>query len=212
MQITLLMDNPKSWFYKYAEDLKKSLEEKGHEVFLTHSTDDVHTGELAFFLSCEKIIKKDIRDKNKHSLVVHSSDLPQGKGWSPMTWSILEGKSEITNTLFEAVDAVDAGEIYMQNKIQFEGHELLGELHQKQGEKINELILDFVDKYPKVVGKEQTGEESFYEKRSAKDSELDVEKTIAEQFDLLRVVDNEKYPAFFEYNGKKYILKIYKEE
>ncbi|OGH82513.1 MAG: hypothetical protein A3F93_00535 [Candidatus Magasanikbacteria bacterium RIFCSPLOWO2_12_FULL_34_7] len=144
--------------------------------------------------------------------MVHSSDLPNGKGWSPMTWSILEGKSEITNTLFEAVDAVDAGNIYMQNQIKFEGHELLSELHQKQGEKINELILDFVDKYPSVDGKPQSGEESFYKKRSDEDSELDTEKTLAEQFNLLRVVDNEKYPAFFEYKGKKYILKIYKEE
>ncbi|OGH59392.1 MAG: hypothetical protein A2725_01015 [Candidatus Magasanikbacteria bacterium RIFCSPHIGHO2_01_FULL_33_34] len=212
MKITLLMDNPKSWFYKYTKDLKNILEERGHEVFLVHTIDEVQNGELAFFLSCEKIIKKEIRDLSKLSLVVHSSDLPNGKGWSPMTWSILEGKSEITNTLFEAVDAVDAGNIYMQNQIKFEGHELLSELHQKQGEKINELILDFVDKYPSVDGKPQSGEESFYKKRSDEDSELDTEKTLAEQFNLLRVVDNEKYPAFFEYKGKKYILKIYKEE
>ena len=52
------------------------------------------------------MIKDDIIDLSKHSLVVHSSNLPQGKGWSPMTWQIIEGKNKITNTLFEAVSAV----------------------------------------------------------------------------------------------------------
>lgn len=32
-----------------------------------------------------------------------------------------------------------------------------------------------------------------------------------EQFNLLRIADNENYPAFFILNGQKYILKIYKE-
>ena len=39
-----------------------------------------------------------------------------------------------------------------------------------------------------------------------------VDKTIKEQFNLLRVVDNEKYPAFFDYSGTRYLLKIYKAE
>jgi spore coat polysaccharide biosynthesis predicted glycosyltransferase SpsG len=34
--------------------------------------------------------------------------------------------------------------------------------------------------------------------------------SIAEQFDLLRVVDPEHYPAFFDYRGKRYIIKMEK--
>ena len=37
----------------------------------------------------------------------------------------------------------------------------------------------------------QTGEESFYSRRWLSDSRLDVNKTIVEQFNLLRVVDNQ---------------------
>ncbi|HGG0417971.1 TPA: hypothetical protein ACJFE8_002771 [Clostridium sporogenes] len=40
---------------------------------------------------------------------------------------------------------------------------------------------------------------------------LDINKTIKEQFNLLRVADNEKYPAYFMFNNKKYIVRIYKE-
>ena len=44
----------------------------------------------------------------------------------------------------------------------------------------------------------------------SEDSLLDFNKTITEQFNLLRVVDNDKYPAFFENQGEKYFLKITK--
>jgi methionyl-tRNA formyltransferase len=35
---------------------------------------------------------------------------------------------------------------------------------------------------------------------------------LAEQFDLLRVVDSERFPAFFEYRGRRYKLKIEKDD
>ena len=59
-----------------------------------------------------------------------------------------------------------------------------------------------------MKGKSQRGEETFYKKRTPKDSELDINKTIKEQFNLLRIVDNEKYPAFFKFKNKIYTLKI----
>lgn len=211
MKLTILMDNPKSWYYPFAQELQKRLS-KDHEVAFCHKPDEVQSGDCLFLLSVENIVKKDILAKNKHNIVVHSSALPQGKGWSPITWQVLEGKNNIPNTLFEAVEAVDAGPIYMQNEIPLEGHELLEEIHGKQGRSINELILEFVNKLPGVQGKPQIGEESFYPRRGPKDSELDPEKTIAAQFNLLRIVDNEKYPAFFKHRGHTYVLKIYKDK
>jgi len=44
------------------------------------------------------------------------------------------------------------------------------------------------------------------------DSELDAHKTIEEQFNLLRISDNDRYPAYFTKHGFRYILKIYKED
>ena len=43
------------------------------------------------------------------------------------------------------------------------------------------------------------------------DSELDVSKSIKSQFNLLRIVDNEKPCIFFKIHGKKYFIKIYKD-
>jgi methionyl-tRNA formyltransferase len=46
--------------------------------------------------------------------------------------------------------------------------------------------------------------------RNASDSEININKSIKSQFNLLRICDNEKYPAFFKYKNCKFILKIFK--
>ena len=58
--------------------------------------------------------------------------------------------------------------------------------------------------------KKQKGKETFYSKMTEKDNELNPNKTIKEQFNILRIVDNERYPAFFNLNGQEYTIKIWK--
>ena len=41
-------------------------------------------------------------------------------------------------------------------------------------------------------------------------SSIDIDKTFREQFNLLRVVDNKRYPAFFYFKNQKYVIKIEK--
>ncbi len=210
MKIQVLVDNPNSWIVPYAKALiEKINEEFKYEAKLLFKHKDVERGDILCLLSCERIFKQ--LEFNKYNLVVHESDLPKGKGWSPVTWQILEGKKKIPVTLFEAANDVDSGQIYAKKHIEFQGHELLPEIKHQQGIITNELIIDFLRNYPQI-GIEQKGEESFYPRRTAKDSELDLNKTLGEQFDLLRVCDNERYPAFFYKNGYKYSIKIEKED
>jgi methionyl-tRNA formyltransferase len=51
---------------------------------------------------------------------------------------------------------------------------------------------------------------TYYPRRTPKDSEIDVFKTIAEQFDMIRVCDPNRFPAYFEFMGQRYILKLEK--
>ncbi len=210
--ISILIDNPKSWFVPYGERLREACAARGHTAHIFSDPAQLAHGDVAFFLSCEQIISKELRDRNVHNLVIHASALPHGKGWSPLTWQILEGKSEIPLTLFEAADNVDAGEIYMTSSIHLEGHELIEEIREREGAAIVDLALAFVDAYPEVSGTPQEGGETFYARRTPKDSELDPHKSLVELFDQLRVADNERYPAFFEHKGHTYILKINKRD
>ena len=207
MRITLVTDNPKSWIIPYVKKLKLRLSRQ-HKVHWVTRHDEISRGDLAFFLACEKIVKPEILRLHKHNLVVHESKLPQGRGWSPLTWQILEGKNVIPISLFEAEEAVDSGRIYLQKKMRFQGHELVEELRQAQGAATVALVLEFVRGYPRIKGRKQNGKASYYPRRRAKDSELDIGRPLKKQFNLLRVVDNERYPVFFRYKGQKYILKI----
>ena len=143
---------------------------------------------------------------------MHESDLPQGKGWSPLTWQILEGRHRIPVTVIEAADSVDSGPIYAQRWLEFQGHELIDELRAGQAEATHDLCRWFVDDYPASAerSRAQTGAESFYPRRRPNDSRLDPDKSIADQFDLLRVVDNARYPAFFDWRGQRYEMTIRK--
>ena len=212
-KIAIITDE-NSWIKPYIEHLEKDLCNMGHTVVCRYSFDKEHAYDFVFLLSCQEIIKKEWLRINRHNLGVHESDLPRGKGWSPLTWQILEGKSHIMITLFEANEHVDAGKIYLQEEMYFDGSELIDDLRKIQGEATCTLCTEFVQNYPDVLrmGREQEGEESFYPRRCSKDSCLDLDRTIREQINLLRVVDNERYPAFFEWMGHRYYLKISREK
>lgn len=210
IKITLLTDNPDSWIISHMKSFLELLKKK-YDVKWIFSSKDLEKGDIAIFLSCERLISSKLLSLNKHNLVVHSSELPKGKGFSPLSWQILEGKNEYVNTLFEAADAVDSGVIYYTDVVKFEGHELIDEIRKKDFDSTVKLIIKFLEDYPTVKGKKQAGEESFYRKRKPEDSEIDINKTIKEQFNLFRISDNQRYPAFFRCAGQKYVLKINKE-
>lgn len=209
---TSIVSDSSSWINSHIPCLQEALQQRGHAVRWVHDVRDIPEGDFVFYLGCGQIAKPDILQRNRHNLIVHESALPQGKGWSPLTWQILEGKREIPITLFEAADSVDSGAIYLQDTMTFAGDELVDELRQAQADASIRLCLAFVDDYPKTAeqAREQQGESTFYPRRTAQDSELDPDKTIREQLNLLRVVDNERYPAFFTIGDTTYVLKIEK--
>lgn len=209
MKIQILIDNPNSWAVANAKNLVSEIS-KNHSCKLIHSHEEVENGDILFLLSCEKKFTQ--FEKNKHNIVVHQSDLPSGKGWSPLAWQILEGKNNIPITLFEANEKIDSGDYYIKDFATLDGSELAEEARNKVVSVMNKMILKFISDFSTMKPTKQTGTESFYRKRNVEDSKLDINKTISEQFNLLRVVDNERYPAFFIKDGVKYILKIEKAE
>lgn len=207
--IAVLSDQA-SWMNEYLCDLLLDWLTVGHRVQWVHDKKDLRPGDFCFYLSCAEIVPANILSQYRHNLVVHESDLPKGKGWSPLTWQILEGKNRIPVTLFEATEKVDSGVIYAQEWLEFKGHELVDELRKGQATATINLCKRFVNDYPQILEKarQQAGEESYYPRRRETDSELDPQQSIEAQFNLLRVVDNKLYPAIFYLNGQRYFLRV----
>ena len=73
-------------------------------------------------------------------------------------------------------------------------------------------MVKYLKKFPNLKQLKQSKKSSYNKKRTPKDSELNLNKTIKEQFNHLRINDNIKFPSFFIYKKTKYFIKIYKEK
>ena len=74
------------------------------------------------------------------------------------------------------------------------------------------LCNEFVAGYPGVLQKarEQRGSPSYFPRRTPENSRIDLDLPLRDQFNLLRVVDNQRYPAFFDLSGYRYYIQIRK--
>jgi methionyl-tRNA formyltransferase len=185
---------------------------KNHQISIIHSKEELTSGDILFLISCSDIISKLERSKFMKTLVIHASDLPRGRGWSPHVWEIINGATDITLSLLEAEDKVDTGDIWKKTIVSIPKTALFDE--------INELIfnaelelMDFaIANYNTIKPKKQSNIDSTYwPKRSPKDSEIDINKGISEQFDLIRICDPDRFPVFFYKNGERFNITIKKD-
>ena len=210
IRVAFLFDRKNSWIYEFFRTHKFDLE--NYTFSYLFDADEVCDFDVVFLLGYTAILSNDFLQRNSLNLVVHESALPKGKGFAPIQWQLLEGCTEITVSLIEAAEKFDSGDIFQQLKIVFDGTELYDEIREKQAVATIDIISEFLTSYPNISRSKQIGEESFYPKRTLADGELDISKAIQENFNLLRVGNNDAWPSFFYYKGVKYILKIFKDE
>ena len=211
MNISILCTDRLHPVIERLNDWVKSMIVKQHIVSLVFDKSDLLGGDILFLVSCGQMVGDNERAKYKSTLVLHASDLPKRRGWSPHIWSILDGENEITVSLLEATEPVDTGLIWLKKSFLLEGHELLDEINKKLFDAELFLMTCAVNHFKDIRPRKQTGEAgSYMKKRTPADSEIDPQKSILEQFNLLRIVDSERYPAFFYHQGYKYQINIEK--
>ena len=207
MKVTLLCSDFNHPVYPYLIAWQE--EHKGsYDISIVSTVSEIkESGDILFLISCSEIVKAHTRDMFSNTLVLHASDLPQGRGWSPHIWDVVSGKNELTLSLLNAEDSVDTGDIWKKKHIKLNGSELYDEINTLLFEAEIELISWACENISteKPVP-QQNCETSYHPKRTPAESEVDIDKSIKEQFNLLRVCDPKRYPAFFKLNGRKYKL------
>lgn len=179
-----------------------------HTIDLVRSRSELSEGDFLFLVSCSEIIKSEHRANYRHTLVLHASDLPNGRGWSPHVWEIVNGGDTITLSLLEAEDKVDTGRIWLQCEIPIEKTALWYDVNNRVFEAEIRLMNEAIEKYEQVQPYPQNPhiEPTYHRKRTLLDSKLDPCQSIADQFNLIRMCDPDRYPAWFELHGQKYKL------
>ena len=213
VKVTLLCTDKNHPVFPYLQRWREENQNK-FEIQILNSVKEVNDGgDILFLVSCSEIVREETRSLFKHVLVLHASDLPTGRGWSPHIWDIVNGKNKIVLSLLEAKEPVDTGDIWKKLPIPLTGNELYDE--------INELLfkaeLELIDWACQNVNdvkpqKQPFVDDNYLRKRTPEDSEIDISKSLDSQFNLLRVCDPNRFPAFFYKDGQKYTIRIEKHE
>ena len=211
MDISILCSSPDHPVNAWLEGWM-AREGERHDIHLVRSARELTGGDLLFLVSCGEVVDAATRSRFRHALVLHASDLPRDRGWSPHIWSILEGAEEITVTLLEAADAPDTGAIWSQRRVPIPTHALHDEIEARLFETELALMDEALSlaSAPRPRPQPTDIEPTYRRRRRPADSELDPNETIAAQFDRMRVADPDRYPAFFRLRGHVYKLRLEK--
>lgn len=138
----------------------------------------------------------------KHECVVfHMTDLPYGRGGSPLQNLIVLGKEKTKISALKVVKELDAGPVYLKKNLNLLG--TAQEIFIKSNAIIELMILEIIDN--DLEPKEQEGEVVLFKRRKPKDSNIGDLKGVREIYDYIRMLDADGYPrAFIEDNYFKF--------
>lgn len=213
MKVTILCSSETHPINPYLDRWAKERSDR-NDISIVRFKAEATGGDLLLLISCSEIVNARDRSAYRKSLVVHASALPEGRGWSPHIWQILDGRTEIVVTLLEAADKVDSGDIWHQVICRIPEHALWDEINDAIF-KAELSLMDFaIDHFLTVQPRPQdtTVPASYYPKRTPSDSELDPFRSIEDQFNKMRVADPRRFPAFFKMHGHTYKIRLEKEK
>jgi len=177
------------------------------EIVSTHES--CSGGDFLFALSYPKVIPEETRGLYGYCFVLHGSSLPDGRGWSPVTWQILEGQTLFTMSLIHMSEPVDSGKIIAQKEFEVKKNLLFDEISELIGRAQADLIeASLRMTTEQLIGAKQVGTPSYFGRRSPSDSEIDPHSSLSEQWDKVRIADPSRYPPFFSLLGRKYLLRV----
>ncbi|WP_456392073.1 methionyl-tRNA formyltransferase [Persephonella sp.] len=201
----------KSWNIKNANKLKEMLKDKFNIFVITNREDlvlenlrDINP-RFIFFPHWSWKIPREIYE-NFECVVFHMTDLPFGRGGSPLQ-NLIQRK--IYNTKISAIrveEGLDTGKVYLKRDI-YIGLGSAEEIFMLASEIIFYDMIPFIlENNP--VPKEQKGKVITFKRRTPEQSNIQTANlcSLEEFYDFIRMLDAEDYPKAFIRIGKFKIL------
>jgi len=142
--------------------------------------------------------------KEYECVCFHMTDVPYGRGGSPLQNIILKGHKHTKITALRMTEKMDAGPVYLKDDLCVESgsaEEIYIRATYKSADMIERIISQDLKPVP------QRGEATVFKRRRPEDSEIPRLHTLHQLYDFIRMLDAEGYPrAFFYYNGFRYEL------
>ena len=134
----------------------------------------------------------------------HMTDVPYGRGGSPLQNLILSGHHDTVISALRMVEELDAGPVYAKAPLSLHGR--AQDIYERAAVVTARLIENIVNKEP--LPKPQSGEVTVFKRRFPAESRLPEGLGPAEIYDHIRMLDADGYPrAFIESGGYRFELK-----
>lgn len=193
---TYLLLSEKSWHNQLFENLSNQKDYNWVQI----TDKDLFTIEVLDKLAPEKIfiphwsyiIPATVYQRYE-CIVFHMTDLPYGRGGSPLQNLITRGKKNTKISALRVVQELDAGDIYLKRDLSLEG--TASDIFLRSvpiiEEMINSIIEDNLQPTP------QNGDPVVFKRRKSAESDIANLSTISEIYDYIRMLDCEGYPPAF---------------
>ena len=145
-----------------------------------------------FFPHWSFIIPKEIHNKYE-CVIFHMTDLPYGRGGSPLQNLIVRGYQETKMSAIQCVSSLDAGPIYLKEQLSLLGS--AEEIYLRAGKLIEVMIIKILTEQPIPI--EQKGEITTFKRRTEEQGDWSGDDTLDELFDKIRMLDADGYPQAF---------------
>ena len=205
----------KSWNIENAQAMQKRYEGE-HEICI-YTKKEEFTAEnvrnfqpdYIFLPHWSYIMPREITD-NWECVVFHMTDLPYGRGGSPLQNLIVRGHKETKISAIKMTEKLDGGPVYMKHALSLEGsaQEIFIRCADIIFEKMIPLFLEGGNR-KKQEPVPQEGEPVIFKRRKPEESQITPEMDLDKIYDYIRMLDAEDYPrAFIEFG--KYCLEFEK--
>lgn len=154
-----------------------------------------------FFPHWNHIVPKEILSIST-CVCFHETDLPFGRGGSPIQNLIANGYKQTFVTALKMTEELDAGAIYFKEPLSLEG--LAEEIFIRAAHIIAVMIKRIITENP--LAKKQVGMPTYFKRRTPKQSKIAFEcNRLDHLFEHIRMLDADGYPkAYMEYGGFRY--------
>ena len=195
----IILLSEKKWHIKTFNDLKLKHDEynwiliNNIEEFKLENIKKINP-EYIMIPHWSYIIPKDIFNLF-NCVVFHMTDLPFGRGGSPLQNLIIRGYEKTKISALKVTNGIDSGPIYLKKPLSLDGtaYEIMIRASQIIETMISQILKN------KIVPKGQSGEVVQFSRRMPKDSDISQLDSLKQIYDYIRMLDCEGYPsAFFE--------------
>ena len=131
--------------------------------------------------------------ENFNCIIFHMTDLPYGRGGSPLQNLISRGIYKTKISAIKVEEGIDTGDIYCKDNLKLNGSAT--DIFKRANSIIQKMIIYIIEKKIKPIP--QKGKATIFKRRKPEESNIRNLNSIIKLYDHIRMLDADGYPSAF---------------